>query len=215
MRKLRESLALVRRARQEVREYGWAGFFGDCSGAAIAALFALPYGLAMASLMGMPPILGVFTSILTAPVIAVLGRNPVLIGGVSSVTVPFIAAAVREQGLGGAAKITIVASVMMMGFCVVRLGRHIAHVPEAVVSGFASGIGAMMVISQLDTLLGIELDGSRRASSTLAVLPAILEKIGGMRPMPLLLGLAVIIAAGLAGKWSPQLQRRSWASLLR
>ena len=33
----------------------------------IAALIALPYGLAMASLMGLPPVLGVFTSILTAP----------------------------------------------------------------------------------------------------------------------------------------------------
>ena len=62
-------------------------------GGLVAALIALPYGLALAALMGLPPILGVYTSILTAPVLAVMGRNPVLIGGVSSVTVPFIAAA--------------------------------------------------------------------------------------------------------------------------
>ena len=43
------------------------GASGDCSGGVIAALIALPYGLAMASLMGLPPVLGVFTSILTAP----------------------------------------------------------------------------------------------------------------------------------------------------
>ncbi len=54
-------------------------------------MIALPYGLAMAALMGLPPVLGVFTSILTAPVIALLGRNPVLIGGTASATVPFIA----------------------------------------------------------------------------------------------------------------------------
>ena len=132
--------------------YGWQQLAGDCSGGAIAALIALPYGLAMASLMGLPPVLGIFTSILTAPIIALLGRNPVLIGGTASATVPFIAAAVRNQGVGGAAKVSIVASVIMMAFCVLRLGRHITRVPHAVVSGFSCGIGAMMLVSQLDII---------------------------------------------------------------
>src|SRR3954469_25920845 len=124
-------------------------FTGDTFGGAIAALIALPYGLAMASLMGLPPVLGLFTSLLTAPVTALLGRNPVLIGGTASATVPFIALAVKNQGIGGAAKVSIVASVFMMAFCVLEFGRHISKVPHPVVSGFSCGIGAMMVISQL------------------------------------------------------------------
>src|SRR6266480_8048952 len=150
--------------------YSWAHFAGDCSGGLIAALIALPSGLAMASLMGLPPLLGIFTSILTAPVIALLGRNPVLIGGTASATVPFIALAVRGQGVGGAAKVSIVASVIMMGFCVIRLGRYIARVPHAVVTGFSCGIGAMMLISQLDMILGVESPATRGAGSTLAQL---------------------------------------------
>src|SRR3954466_10884564 len=94
--------------------YSLKQFSGDMFGGAIAALIALPYGLAMASLMGLPPVLGIFTSVLTAPIIALLGRNPVLIGGTASATVPFLAAAVRSQGVGGAAKVSIVASVIMM-----------------------------------------------------------------------------------------------------
>ena len=82
------------------RAYGWRGLAGDASGGFIAALVALPYGLALARLMGLPPELGLFTSIVTAPVTSVLGRNPVLIGGTASATVPFIAAAVRAQGIG-------------------------------------------------------------------------------------------------------------------
>src|SRR5580693_9641853 len=136
-------------------KYNWERFLGDCAGGMIAALIALPYGLSMAALMGLPPILGVVTSILTAPITALLGRNPVLIGGTASATVPFIAAAVRSQGVGGAAKVSIVASVIMMAFCVMRLGRHITRVPHAVVTGFSCGIGAMMVISQLDTIMGV------------------------------------------------------------
>src|ERR1700733_4507325 len=98
-------------------------FLGDCFGGIIAALIAIPYGLAMASLMGLPPVLGIYTSILTAPIIALLGRNPVLIGGTASATVPFIALAVKQQGIPGAAKICILASGFMVLFCILRLGR--------------------------------------------------------------------------------------------
>ena len=114
---------------------------GDCCGGLIAALIALPYGLAMATLMGLPPLLGVFSSLLTAPITALIGRNPVLIGGTSSVTVPIIALAARQQGVGGAAKVTLVGAVFMLTFSVLHWGRFISKVPHAVVSGFSCGIG--------------------------------------------------------------------------
>src|ERR1700731_2563359 len=132
--------------------YGFRELLGDCFGGIIAALIAIPYGLAMATLMGLPPVLGIFTSILTAPITALLGRNPVLIGGTASATVPFIALAVRNQGIGGAAKVSIVASVLMMAFCVLRLGRYASKVPTTVVAGFSAGIGGIMLISQLQVL---------------------------------------------------------------
>ncbi len=68
--------------------YSWRQALGDMSGGLIAALIALPYGLAMETLMGLPPLRGVFTSILTATITALLGRHPVLNGGTSSVTDP-------------------------------------------------------------------------------------------------------------------------------
>ncbi len=171
-------------------------FAGDCFGGIIAALIALPYGLAMASLMGLPPILGAFTSLLTAPITALLGRSPVLIGGTSSVTVPFVALAVRDQGIGGAAKVTIVASVLMMAFSVLRLGRYISKVPHAVVTGFSCGIGAMMVVSQLKTIFGLHIAVSG-ATSTMFQLGQALSHLGEARSAPLILG-AVVIAAGFA-----------------
>src|SRR5437763_16318930 len=139
--------------------YNWERFLGDCAGGLIAALIALPYGLSMAALMHLPPILGVVTSILTAPITALLGRNPVLIGGTASATVPFIATAVIAQGIGGAAKVSIVASVLMMAFCVLRLGRFVTKVPASVVAGFSAGIGGIMLVSQLNVLAGVYVPG--------------------------------------------------------
>jgi sulfate permease, SulP family len=180
-------------------------FLGDCFGGTIAALIALPYGLAMAQLMGLPPVLGVFTSILTAPITAILGRNPVLVGGTASATVPFIAAAVRQQGLGGAAKISLVAAAMMMAFAIMRLGRYIYSIPLAVVSGFSCGIGAMMFISQLHVILGVAAPLGRAGESAVALLVETLGQIGHMRAASFALGLVVVVGATAAASRSYKL----------
>ncbi|MCU0245189.1 MAG: SulP family inorganic anion transporter [Bryobacter sp.] len=175
--------------------YSWRDFAGDCFGGLIAALIALPYGLAMASLMGLPPVLGLFTSLLTAPITAFLGRNPVLIGGTSTVTVPFLALAVKQQGIGGAAKVTLVAAVFLLVFSVLRLGRHILRIPLAVVSGFSCGIGAMMVITQLKTIFGITLSSGSWQNTMFSQLIETLSKLDQAKLAPVVFGITVIAAA--------------------
>jgi SulP family sulfate permease len=191
------------------RPYGWRGLAGDAAGGTIAALIALPYGLAMAQLMGLPPEYGLFTSILTAPVTAALGRNPVLIGGTASATVPFIAGAVRLEGVAGAAKVCLAASVFLMIFSVLRLGRYASKVPHAVVSGFSCGVGAMMIVLQLRTLLGLRGSGGG-ADHPLGQLALVASQIGSARFQPFVLGSIVIVAAALLARRWP----RSPAALL-
>ncbi len=175
--------------------YSWKAFTGDFFGGLIAALIALPYGLAMATLMGLPPILGIFTSLLTCPITFLLGRNPVLIGGTATVTVPFIAKAVSDYGLAGAAKISLIASIFMMIFSVLRWGRYILQVPHSVVSGFSCGIGAMMVVAQLKTIFGLAIPGSATQLSTLSQFWLVIEKLDGFKWPPFVLGVTVIAVA--------------------
>jgi SulP family sulfate permease len=177
--------------------YSWRLFAGDCFGGVIAALIALPYGLAMATAMGLPPMLGVLTSVITAPITALLGRNPLLIGGTSSVTIFFIAAAVRQQGISGAAKVSIVAAVFMMAFCVLRLGRYISMVPHTVVTGFSCGIGGIMVISQLHLMLGVS---KPVGESPLTQLLDILGRVPSAHWPPIVLGCAVMITAAISSR---------------
>lgn len=185
-------------------KYSWATLYGDLSGGIIAALIALPYGLAMASMMGLPPVLGLVTSIATAPITALLGRNPVLIGGTASATVPFIAAAVRSQGIGGAAKVCMTASVFMLVFCVLRLGRYIQKVPQAVVTGFSCGIGAMMFLSQLGVMLGVKAVIDRTSNNMLYQTWQVLSKIDQTQASALIISATVIIAAFVAAALAPK-----------
>ena len=117
---------------------------------------------------------------------------------------PFIAAAVATQGPGGAAKVCLAASVFMMIFCVLRLGRYVAKVPHPVVSGFSCGVGAMMVILQLRTLLGLPASPGGRADTSLAELLSITKVLPHTRWEPLLLGLLVVAGAVVAARRWPR-----------
>ncbi len=185
--------------------YSWRAFVGDLSGGFIAALIAIPYGLAMASMMGLPPVLGLVTSVATAPITALLGRNPVLIGGTASATVPFIAHAVSLQGIGGAAKVCLAASIFMMIFSVLRLGRHIHKVPQPVVTGFSCGIGAMMFLSQLNTMLGTRVRIDRTSNNLLYQSWQVLSNIAQSQAGPLIVSVVVIAVALAVAYFFPRL----------
>jgi SulP family sulfate permease len=178
-----------------LRNYNGRLFAGDFFGGAIAALIALPYGLAMASLMGLPPILGLYTSLFAAPICALLGRNPVLIGGTSSATVPFILGAVRAGGISGAAKLCIFAAVFLLIFCIMRLGRYVANVPHSVLAGFSCGIGGLMVISQLKVIFALKTPPGGWSESMFGQLMQSLEQFRQFHWLPALVaGIVMLIS---------------------
>lgn len=174
------------------------------SGGVIAALIALPYGLAMASMMGLPPVLGLVTSVITAPITAVLGRNPLLIGGTASATVPFIAEAVKAQGVGGAAKVCLAASVFILVFCVLRLGRFIQKVPQAVVTGFSCGIGGMMILSQAGVILGVKAVVDRTSNNMLLQTWRVLEEAGHTQWSAVIISGLVVAGALTSARFVPK-----------
>ncbi len=159
----------------------------------------------MAALMGLPPELGLFGSIISAPATALLGRNPVLIGGPSTATVPFLAAAVAQFGIAGAAKVTIIAGVCLMAFSVMRLGRFITKIPPVVVSGFSCGIGGMMIVSQLKVMMGLPNPAGGWAESMAGQLLQILEGLPAARWEPLVIAAMVIGASSVSSRLSPKL----------
>jgi SulP family sulfate permease len=190
--------------RNPLRGYNGRLFLGDFFGGAIAALIALPYGLAMASLMGLPPILGLYTSLLAAPICALLGRNPVLIGGTSSATVPFILGAVHSGGISGAAKICIFAAIFLLIFCVLRLGRYVSKVPHSVLAGFSCGIGGLMVISQLKVIFALKAPPGGWSESMFGQLVQSLEQFRQFHWLPAMVAGIVMLISTLIRRRYPK-----------
>jgi len=72
------------------------------------------------------------------------------------------------------------------------LGRHVSKVPPTVVGRFSEGIGAIMVISQLNVLFGVPAPGWSKCflaqlNGNCAEIPPV------MRVAPLFLGCVVMI----------------------
>jgi MFS superfamily sulfate permease-like transporter len=74
-----------------------------------------------------------------------------------------------------------------------------------VVSGFSCGIGGMMLVSQLDIILGISSPLTKSSASTVSQLISALERLGDVRWVPLLLGVIVIGVAMAAARVSPRI----------
>jgi SulP family sulfate permease len=58
------------------------------------------------------------------------------------------------------------------------------------------------VVSQLDTILGLESPATRGAPNAVMQFIAVVQHLGSARWMPLLLGMSVIVGATLAARWS-------------
>ena len=80
--------------------------------------------------------------------------------------------------------VVILAGVFQILFGFFRLGRYVTQMPYTVISGFMSGIGAILVILQLPAFLGQKAVGG--VMGTLTNLPGL---ITGVQPMELTLAL--------------------------
>src|SRR5690348_2856557 len=75
---------------------------GDFFGGTVAALIAVPYGMALAMAMGLRPEAGLYTSIIGGAISGMISDAPLATPGLSATVVPVLAVLVRTHGVGAA-----------------------------------------------------------------------------------------------------------------
>ncbi len=129
---------------------------GDIFGGATAAIVALPLALAFGVASGMGPIAGLYGAICVGLFAALFGGTSAQISGPTG-PMTIVAASVFTQFANQPAVAFTV--VMMAGgfqilFGYLRIGRYINLMPYPVISGFMTGIGCILIILQLEPLIG-------------------------------------------------------------
>ena len=178
---------------------------GDAFGGLTAAVVALPMALAFGVAATGDPAPGLWGAVIIGLVASLFGGTPTLISEPTGpMTVVFTSVILsltatapdKETAMAMAFTVVILAGIFQILFGVFRLGRYVTQMPYTVISGFMSGIGAILVILQLPAFLGQKASGG--VIGTLTSLPAL---IAGIQPMELALALITVAILWFTPAW--------------
>jgi SulP family sulfate permease len=182
-------------------------------GGLTTAIISLPMALAFGVASGAGPQAGIYGAILVGLFAAVFGGTNTLISEPTGpMTVIMTAVITRlvaqnpEQGLAMAFTVVMLAGVVQILFGVFKLGRYITLMPYSVISGFMTGIGVLLILTQLGPFLGTEAPPGG-ALQTILALPDLVQSV---RWRELLLagaslGLLLVVPAKIRRYLPPQL----------
>ncbi len=182
----------------------------DLFAAVIVTIMLVPQSLAYAMLAGLPPVVGLYASILPLVAYAIFGTSRTLaVGPVAVVSLMTAAAVAPIAAAGSAAYVTaavtlaFLSGLVLLAMAVLRLGFLANFLSHPVISGFISASGILIATSQMKHILGIRAEGDTLPN----ILAGLAQGIGGANLPTLVIGIA---ATGFLF-WA----RRSLKALLR
>jgi len=123
----------------------------------------VPESMAYAGILGVPPIMGLYTIVPPLIAYAVLGTSRLLVVGpdtatglISALTVGAIAVQGTAQFIALTSALAILIGAFFLLFGVLRMGWVAAFIPTPVIRGFIEGLVCVTIIGQVPHLLGIE-----------------------------------------------------------
>ncbi|SDO03800.1 high affinity sulphate transporter 1 [Streptomyces sp. cf386] len=139
----------------------------DLVAGVVLTTLLVPQGMAYAELAGLPPITGLYTSILCLLGYAVCGPSRILVLGPDSSLGPMIAATVLplvaadgdpERAVALASVLALMVAAIMILASVAKLGFIADLISKPTMIGYMNGLALTILIGQLPKLLGFKVD---------------------------------------------------------
>ena len=155
---------------QVISSYRRQWLLKDVIAGVVLTTLLVPQGMAYAELAGLPPITGLYTSILCLLGYAVFGPSRILVLGPDSSLGPMIAATIlplmaakgdAKRAVALASILAIMVAVIMILAAVAKLGFIANLISKPTMIGYMNGLALTILIGQLPKLLGfkVEADG--------------------------------------------------------
>lgn len=154
---------LAKLYRDEFGSYSFSKFQQDLLAGLTVAAVALPLALAFGVATGASAAAGLVTAIVAGIVIGALSGAPYQISGPTGAMSAVLIVLVQKYGLEGIWVAGLLSGIFMLIIGLLKLGRFIAFIPAAVITGFTSGIALIIFIGQIDNFLGIQTPGTEAA----------------------------------------------------
>ncbi len=174
----------------------------------IVAALTIPVAMGYAGVAGLPPIYGLYASILPVLGYILFSSSPQLIFGMdasaSAITGSFLAAlgfvAGSQDAVGAAAVLSFFTALFLILFAVLKLGRFSEYISMPVMSGFISGTALSILFGQLPKILGIDAEGGNLIHS----LASLFSQLASINWPSMLIGVATIALLLVGRRFFPK-----------
>jgi high affinity sulfate transporter 1 len=176
---------------------GWLS--RDLVAGIVLVTLLVPQGMAYAELSGLPPITGLYTTVVCLVAYALIGPSPILVLGPDSSLGPMIAASILPLAAGDpdkaialAGMLAILVGLVCLAAGIGRLGFVADLLSNPVRTGYLAGLAIVIFVGQLPKLFGFSTD----ASGLLAEVQAFVQNLDMTNSWALgigLLSLAIIL----------------------
>ena len=194
---------------------GWLR--GDLLAGVTVAAYLIPQVMAYAQIAGLPPAAGLLAIIAPTLVYAVLGSSRQLSVGPESTTALMTATAVAAVGVSGpeayaalAAALAVVTGALCILGWAFGLGFLADLFSKPVLVGYLAGVAVLMVVSQIDSLTGIEVSGDSMPAEAWSAL----THLSDVHAPTLVLSSTLLVLLLLSAHFFPRLPNPLLAALL-
>ena len=187
-------------------------FTGDLFGGINSAIIALPQALAFGVATGFGAGAGIWGAIILCLVAGILGTRVPMISGITGPSAIVIASIMHalNKDINAVLIIILMAGIFQMMIALTKWTNVVKYVPYPVISGFMNGVGTIIIIMQINPLLGL-----KSYSNTIESIEHVLQAFHTMNIEAFLLGLtALIIVFGFPKRWNKYVPSQILALIL-
>ena len=187
-------------------------FSGDVLGGLNAAVITLPQALAFGVATGFGASAGIWGAIILCFVAGIFGTKVPMISGVTGPVAIVVASVMHalNQNLDAVIFIIFVAGILQILLSLTKLPDIVKYVPYPVISGFMNGVGVIIIIMQLNPLLGLP-----SCSNTIESLENVVKSFATLNIQALMIGaLALLIVFCFPKKWNKYVPSQILALIL-
>lgn len=175
-------------------------FTGDLLGGLNAAIIALPQALAFGVATGFGASAGIWGAIILCFIAGILGTKVPMISGITGPSAIVIASVMHalNKDINSVIMIMLMAGFFQILLALTKLTDIVKYVPYPVISGFMNGVGTIIIIMQINPLLGL-----KSCSNTIESIEHICSSFTTMNPSAFWLGLlTLVIVFAIPKRWN-------------
>lgn len=175
----------------------------------IVTLVSIPISMGYAQIAGLPPVYGLYGSLLPILVYGLFSSSPQFVVGVDAMPAAMVGATLADFGIiSGSIEalhivpaISLLVAAWLLFFRLVQAGRVVKYISNPVMGGFISGVGLTIILMQIPKLFG----GNPGTGEITALIPHIIQEFQHFNITSCIIGVGTVLIIQICKKFFPKL----------